>query len=274
MYFHVFLRSFTQNKVFNPSDMKKVAMITGATSGIGEATARLFASTGDYDLIVTGRRAERLRELKKELKNAYGTKIHVMCFDVRDYRRGLAALDSMPEEYRHIDILVNNAGRATDLVKFQEGDVRNWDEVIDINIKGFIYMARIISERMAKQGGGHIVNLGSIAGTEAYENGNVYCATKHAVHALSRGMRIDLLGTGVKVTEIRPGKVETEFSIIRFHGDKEKADKVYEGIRPLKGEDIAQIILWAVTQPAHVNVDEVVVTPISQANSYYNKKEM
>ena len=164
--------------------MKKVAMITGATSGIGEATAKLFAQTGDYDLIIAGRRADRLKALKKELKEAYGTKVHVMSFDVRDYQRGLAALDSMPEEYRRIDILVNNAGRATDLVKFQEGDIRNWDEVIDINIKGFIYMARIVSERMAQQGGGHIVNLGSIAGTEAYEAGNVYCATKHAVHAL------------------------------------------------------------------------------------------
>lgn len=254
--------------------MKKVAMITGATSGIGEATAKLFAQTGDYDLIIAGRRADRLKALKKELKEAYGTKVHVMSFDVRDYQRGLAALDSMPEEYRRIDILVNNAGRATDLVKFQEGDIRNWDEVIDINIKGFIYMARIVSERMAQQGGGHIVNLGSIAGTEAYEAGNVYCATKHAVHALSRSMRIDLLGTGVKVTEIRPGKVETEFSLIRFHGDKEKADKVYEGIRPLRGEDIARTILWAVTQPPHVNIDEIVVTPVSQANSYYNKKEM
>jgi len=253
--------------------MKKVAMITGATSGIGAATARLFASTGEYDLILTGRRADRLRDLKQELKEKYDTHVHVLSFDVRDYRSGCAALDALGERFRDIDVLVNNAGRATDLVKFQEGDVRNWDEVIDINIKGFIYMARLVSERMAARGQGHIVNLGSIAGTEAYEAGNVYCATKHAVHALSRGMRIDLLGTGVKVTEIRPGKVETEFSIIRFHGDKARADKVYEGIRPLRGEDIARTILWAVSQPPHVNIDEVVVTPISQANSYYNKKE-
>lgn len=253
--------------------MKKVVLITGATSGIGEATARQFASHEGYDLILTGRRSERLKELKKELKDEFGTKVHVLSFDVRDYKTAYAALDALPEQYRKIEILVNNAGRATDLVKFQEGDIRNWDEVIDINVKGFIYIARIISERMARQGHGHIVNLGSIAGTEAYESGNVYCATKHAVHALSRGMRIDLLGTGVKVTEIRPGKVETEFSLVRFHGDKEKADKVYEGIRPLKGEDIAQAIFWAVTQPPHVNIDEVVITPISQANSYYNKKE-
>ncbi len=253
--------------------MNKVVFITGATSGIGAATARLFAKTGGYDLILAGRRADRLRDLKKELKEMHGTNVHVMSFDVRDYRSGVAALDALTENFRHIDILVNNAGRATDLVKFQEGDIRNWDEVIDINIKGFIYMARIVSERMVRQGGGHIVNLGSIAGTEPYESGNVYCATKHAVHALSRGMRIDLLGTGVKVTEIRPGKVETEFSLIRFHGDEAKAAKVYEGIRPLTGDDIAGAILWAVTQPAHVNIDEIVVTPVSQANSYYNKKE-
>lgn len=253
--------------------MKRVALITGATSGIGEATARLFAKQGDFDLIIAGRRADRLKAMKEELKEAYGTKVHVMSFDIRDYKRVNAALEALPEQYRRIDILVNNAGRATDLVKFQEGDVRNWDEVIDINVKGFIYMARLISERMAAQGSGHIVNLGSIAGTEAYEAGNVYCATKHAVHALSRGMRIDLLGTGVKVTEIRPGKVETEFSLVRFHGDETAAAKVYEGIRPLKGEDIASAILWAVMQPAHVNIDEIVVTPVSQANSYYNKKE-
>lgn len=253
--------------------MKKVVLITGATSGIGAATARLFAKTGGYDLILAGRRAERLKELKKELKDEFDTKVHVVSFDVRDYRSAYAALEALSEHYRRVDVLVNNAGRATDLVKFQEGDVRNWDEVIDINVKGFIYIARIISELMVKQGGGHIVNLGSIAGTEAYESGNVYCATKHAVHALSKGMRIDLLGTGVKVTEIRPGKVETEFSLVRFHGDQEKAGKVYEGIRPLKGEDIAQTILWAVTQPPHVNIDEIVVTPVAQASSYYTKKE-
>ena len=253
--------------------MRKVAMITGATSGIGEATARVFAETGEYDLIITGRRADRLKALKTELQDKHGIRVHVLSFDVRDYQRCSAVLESVKEEFRHIDVLVNNAGRATDMIKFQEGDVRNWDEVIDINIKGFIYMARLVSERMVQQGGGHIVNLGSIAGTEAYASGNVYCATKHAVHALSRSMRIDLLGTGVKVTEIRPGKVETEFSIIRFHGDKSEADKVYEGIRPLTGTDIARTILWAVSQPSHVNIDELVVTPISQANSYYNKKE-
>ena len=247
----------------------RVALVTGATRGIGRAVAMALAECG-AKVIGTATSEAGAAQISEVL----GDKGRGIVLNVTDAEASKAAVDAIVAEFGRIDILVNNAGRATDLVKFQEGDIRNWDEVIDINIKGFIYMARIVPERMAQQGGGHIVNLGSIAGTEAYEAGNVYCATKHAVHALSRGMRIDLLGTGVKVTEIRPGKVETEFSLIRFHGDKEKADKVYEGIRPLRGEDIARTILWAVTQPRHVNIDEIVVTPVSQANSYYNKKEM
>ncbi len=248
--------------------MKQVVLVTGATSGIGEATARIFAEEG-YDLIITGRRAERLKQLKQELKEDHGVSVHVLCFDIKERQSCQAALESLPEKFRQIDILVNNAGMASDFVHFQSGDVNNWEEVIDTNIKGVLYISRIVAERMVAQGHGHIVNIGSTAGTEPYECGNVYCATKHAVHALSETMRIDLLGTGVKVTEIRPGKVETEFSLIRFHGDKEAADKVYAGYEPLRGEDIAETILWAVRQPAHVSINEVIITPASQANSYY-----
>ena len=255
-----------------PPIMKKIVLITGATSGIGEASAKLFAANG-YDIIITGRRAERLKALKEELKDKFGCKVHVMSFDIKDARSVKASLEAVPEHFRRIDVLLNNAGKASDFIKIQDGDIANWDEVIDTNVKGLIYMTRIISPMMIKQGGGHIINIGSIAGTEPYEYGNVYCATKHAVHGFSKSIRIDLLGTGVRVTEIRPGKVWTEFSLVRFRGDKEKADKVYEGYRALRAEDIAETILWAANQPPHVNIDEVVITPAAQANSYYQCKE-
>lgn len=251
--------------------MKKVVMVTGATSGIGAATARLFAENG-YNLLITGRRVGRLKDLKQELKAKHpGINVHPLSFDVKDRRGVEAALSSLPEEFRRIDVLVNNAGKASDMVKIQSGDLHNWDDVIDTNIKGLVYVTRLVSEQMAANGGGHIVNIGSIAGTEPYECGNIYCATKHAVHALSQSMRIDLLGTGIKVTEVRPGKVETEFSLVRFRGDEEMARRTYEGYEPLTGEDIAQTIFWAVSQPDHVNIDEIVVTPKAQANSYYLK---
>lgn len=252
--------------------MKQTVLVTGATSGIGAATARVFAEEG-YKVIITGRRAERLRHLKAELHEEFNADVHVLSFDIKDYRSCEAALSTLPEEFREIDILVNNAGLASDFVKFHEGDIRNWDEVIDTNVKGLIYMTKYLSKQMIERKSGHIVNIGSIAGTEPYEFGNIYSATKHAVHAISRSLRIDFLGTGIKVTEIRPGKVSTEFSLVRYHGDKEKADKVYEGFEPLKGEDVAETIMWAVTQPRHVSIDEVVITPQAQANSYYITKE-
>lgn len=253
--------------------MKKTALVTGATSGIGLATARLLAADG-FHLIVTGRRAERLKELKKELKDDHPEiKVHVLSFDIKDRHSCEAALGALPESYRRIDVLVNNAGLASDLVKFQEGDFSNWDTVIDTNIKGLIYVSRLVTAIMLEQGGGHIVNIGSIAGTEPYAEGNVYCATKHAVHGFSKALRIDLLGTNVKVTEVRPGKVDTEFSLVRFHGDREKADSAYEGYTALSGEDVARAVLWAVSQPEHVNIDEIVITPAAQANSYYLKRE-
>lgn len=243
-------------------------MITGATSGIGEATARAFAEEG-YNIIITGRRAARLKELKKELKEEFDVKVAVLAFDIRDCKLCQSAFDSLSEEMSKIDILVNNAGLAAGLEHIDQGDINDWDSMIDTNVKGLLYITRCVARGMIERGHGHIINLGSIAGTQCYENGAVYCASKHAVHALSQGMRIDFLRHGIKVTEIRPGMVETEFSLVRFHGDQERADNVYTGVKPLTGDDIADAILWAVSLPDHVNIDEIVVTPVQQANAYY-----
>lgn len=251
--------------------MAKTALITGATSGIGLATAKLFASAG-YNLIIMGRRAERLKALKKEIKEKHDVKILVLSFDIKDRKSCEAAIESLPEFYRGVDVLVNNAGMASDLVKFQDGDPSNWDASISTNLNGLLYISRCVAKIMVANGSGHIVNIGSIAGIEPYEGGNAYVAAKHAVHGLTKSMRIDLLGTGVKVTEIRPGKVNTEFSLVRFHGDREAADKTYEGYTPLVGEDVAQAILWSVEQPPHVNIDEIALTPVAQASSYYLHK--
>ena len=249
--------------------MNKVALITGATSGIGQATARALAAAG-YKIIITGRRGDRLAALQSELTEQLGAEVLTKCFDVRDKEQCEEALQTLPEEFAAIDILVNNAGLASGLEHLNEGADEDWNAMIDTNVKGLLYITRAVSNRMIARGqGGHIVNLGSTAGTQVYENGNVYCATKHAVHALSHGMRIDLLRHRIRVTEIRPGMVETEFSVVRFHGDKNRADGVYKGLKPLTGEDVAQAILWALSQPAHVNISEIVLTPTAQADSYY-----
>ena len=211
--------------------------------------------------------------MKKEMKARYDEKMKVVTVEIKNCKSCKAALASLPEFWRQIDVRVNNAGMASDLVKLQNGDLMNWDVPIDTNIKGLMYVSRIVSGMMIEQGGGNIVNIGSVAGTEPYEAGNIYVATKHAVHGLSKAMRIDLLGTGVKVTEIRPGKVNTEFSLVRFHGDRAAADRAYEGYMPLSGDDVAAAVVWSVSQPAHVNIDEVVLTPAAQANSYFQKKE-
>jgi NADP-dependent 3-hydroxy acid dehydrogenase YdfG len=247
--------------------MTRTALITGATSGIGEATARALAAEG-YKIIITGRRAARLKELKAELEQA-GAQVALLSFDVCDERQCHAALDSLPAGFAQIDVLVNNAGLAAGLEHIDKGDHRDWNAMIDTNIKGLLNITRRVSQGMVARGEGHIVNIGSIAGTQPYENGAVYSATKHAVHALSQGMRMDFLSAGIRVTEIRPGMVETEFSVVRFHGDRERADNVYAGVEPLTGDDIAEAILWAVELPAHVNIDEIVITPRQQANAYY-----
>lgn len=249
--------------------MSKVVLVTGATSGIGEATARAFAAEG-FRVIITGRRRERLEVLQAELRERFGAEVWLSSFDVRDEAMCRAALEELPAEFANIDILVNNAGLASGLEHLNEGALDDWNAMIDTNVKGLLYITRAVANRMIERGeGGHIVNLGSTAGTQVYENGNVYCATKHAVHALSHGMRIDLLRHRIRVTEIRPGMVETEFSVVRFHGDKGRADGVYKGLKPLTGADVAEAIVWAVRQPAHVNISEIVLTPTAQADSYY-----
>lgn len=248
--------------------MSKTALITGASSGIGAATARTLAAAG-YDLVITGRRTDRLQALNDTLENRYGIHVHVLGFDIRDRFQTESAIDALPARFRRIDLLVNNAGLAAGLEHIDEGDPLDWDRMIDTNVKGLLYITRIVSQRMIADGrGGHIINIGSIAGVQAYENGAVYCASKHAVHALSQGMRMDLLGHGIKVTEIRPGMVETEFSIVRFHGDRRRADDVYRGIEPLTGDDIASVVGWIVSLPPHVNINDIEVMPSAQANAY------
>ena len=241
--------------------MQKQALITGATSGIGRATALRLAKEG-YAVIATGRRADRLATLRAEIEAA-GGRCTTLAFDVRseeEVRRNLSPLEN-------IDLLVNNAGLAAGLEHIDLGDTRDWDAMIDTNVKGLLYVTRVITPKMVAAGGGHVFNIGSIAGTEPYENGAVYCASKHAVHAISQ------LANGIKVTEIRPGMVETEFSEVRFHGDKERADRVYDGVEPLTGEDIAEAIAWAAQLPAHMTVNEMVLMPSQQAGAYYTHRK-
>lgn len=243
-----------------------IALITGATSGIGKSTALEFAKNG-YDLIITGRRQERLTELKAELSQKYKVKVCDLCFDVRVEEQVNKAINSLPNDFKTIDVLVNNAGLAAGLSSIQQGKLEHWEQMIDTNIKGLLYVTKHVANLMIPHKKGHIINLGSIAGKEVYANGNVYCATKHAVDALNKGMRIDLLPHGIKVSSINPGMVETEFSIVRFDGDEERAKKVYENIVPLKPEDIAETIYWMASRPAHVNINDLIIMPTIQANS-------
>ena len=246
--------------------MSKIALITGATAGIGEACARLFAREG-YQLILTGRRTTRLEELRGELINRFQVNVQLLVFDVRNNADVSTQLKSLSEEWQQVDVLINNAGLSVGLDPINEGSIDDWDTMIDTNIKGLLYVSKIVSGWMVKRKHGHIVNLGSIAGKETYANGNVYCATKHAVDSLNKAMRIDLLPYGIKVTGIHPGAVETEFSEVRFKGDTERAKKVYEGFEPLRAEDIAETIWFAVSRPAHVNINDLVIMPTAQAST-------
>ncbi len=246
--------------------MKKIALVTGATSGIGKATVLALAEDG-YNLIITGRRLELLEELKNTLDAQYNIEILLLNFDVRDSVAVKNAVNSIPNEWRNIDVLVNNAGLAVGLNTIQDGVEDDWERMIDTNIKGLLYMTRAISPLMCERKSGHIINICSTAGKEVYPNGNVYCATKHAVNALSKAMRIDMLPYGIKVTNVCPGAVDTEFSSVRFKGDTERAAKTYAGYQPLVGEDIANVIRYVVALPAHVCINDLVITPTAQANA-------
>ena len=252
--------------------MNKIILITGASSGIGEGCARKFASEG-AKLILNSRSADKLEALAQELKEKYGTACYVLPFDVRNRKAAADALASLPEEWKAIDVLINNAGLVIGMDKEHEGDLDEWDIVIDTNIKSLLAMTRMVVPGMVERGCGHIINIGSIAGDAAYPGGSVYCATKAAVKALSDGLRIDLVDTPLRVTNIKPGMVETNFSVIRFRGDKEKADNVYKGIRPLTGEDIAEVAYFAASAPEYMQIAEVLVMPTNQATGTIAYKE-
>jgi 3-hydroxy acid dehydrogenase/malonic semialdehyde reductase len=246
--------------------MAKIALITGATSGIGEACAHLFARE-HYNLILTGRREDRLEKLAKKLNTKYNVEVAVSSFDVRDSKEVTENLEGLPAKWKKVNVLINNAGLSQGLDPIQNGNFDDWDTMIDTNVKGLLYVTKVVSNWMIANKAGHIVNLGSIAGKEIYPNGNVYCASKAAVDALNKAMRVDLLPYGIKVTAIHPGAVETEFSEVRFKGDKERAKKVYDGFEPLVADDIADLIWFAVSRPLNVNINELTVVPIAQANA-------
>ena len=245
--------------------MSKIALITGATAGIGEACARLFAQQ-KYNLILTGRRTERLSVLADDLITKYGIQVKFLTMDVRN-KEEVAMLETLSEDWKKVDVLINNAGLSQGMDPINAGSTADWEVMIDTNIKGLLYVTKVVSNWMIKHKSGHIVNLGSIAGKETYLNGNVYCASKHAVDALNQGMRMDLNQYGIRVGAINPGMVETGFSEVRFKGDKERASKVYQGFDALQAEDIADIIYFVVSRPYHVNIADLIVMPTAQASS-------
>ncbi len=249
-----------------------IALITGATSGFGKAIALKFAEHG-YDVIITGRREDRLSQLEHIIKDTYSVKVFTLCFDVRDKLITNQELNSLPHDWKEVDVLVNNAGLASGLSAIQDGDINDWELMIDTNVKGLLYVSRTVMPWMVKRNKGHIINIGSIAGKEVYPKGNVYCATKHAVDAISKAMRIDMLPHGIKVTAIHPGAAETEFSLVRFKGDADKAKQVYNGIDPLVAEDIAEVAYFAASRPKHVVLNDIVITPLAQAAAAYIERK-
>lgn len=251
--------------------MNKIVFISGASSGIGEALARKFAEN-NFKLILSGRRKDRLDKLQSELIDRFKTDILTLNFDIRILEEVESAVQALPEEWKNIDILINNAGLAVGITPIHEGVYDDWERMIDTNIKGLLYLSRTIIPFMKMRNKGHIINIGSIAGRQVYPKGNVYCATKAAVHSISESMRIDLVEYGIKVTQIAPGAVETEFSLVRFKGDADSAKNVYKGYKPLTATDIADITYYSATLPEHVCINDILVTPLAQANTYvYNK---
>jgi NADP-dependent 3-hydroxy acid dehydrogenase YdfG len=246
--------------------MNNITLITGATSGIGRSCAYVFAKN-KHDLIITGRRKDRLKEISKDLKLKYNVNILTLSFDVRNKDDVKKAVSAIPTDWKDISILINNAGLAVGLNTIQDGDVDDWERMIDTNVKGLLYVSREVLPMMIKRNCGHVINIGSIAGKEVYPNGNVYCATKHAVDALTKAMRIDMVTHNIKVTQIAPGAIETEFSVVRFKGDKDKADSVYAGFSPLLPDDVANVIYFTTTLPSHVNINDLVLMPTAQASA-------
>jgi 3-hydroxy acid dehydrogenase / malonic semialdehyde reductase len=247
-------------------EQARLALITGATSGFGEATARLLAAEG-WRVIISGRRRERLDTLKRTIEGLHGPVVHPVHFDVRDQQAVEQAIGSLPDNWKDIDVLVNNAGLASGLEPIQDGQLSDWEAMLDTNVKGLLYVSRAVIPGMIARNKGHIINIGSTAGKEVYARGNVYCASKHAVDALTKAMRIDLLPHNIKVTQIAPGAAETEFSTVRFHGDAQRAKQVYEGFEPLHPEDIAELVRYVTALPPHMCINDLVVTPTAQANS-------
>ncbi|SFO16420.1 NADP-dependent 3-hydroxy acid dehydrogenase YdfG [Chitinophaga sp. YR627] len=249
-----------------------IVLVTGATSGFGEACAKKFAANG-YDVIITGRRQERLTALQQQLQEEHKVAVLPLCFDVREQQAVSDILGNIPEQWKAIDILINNAGLALGFSSIEDGDLSDWDTMIDTNVKGLLYVSRVVMPWMKQRRTGHIINLGSTAAKQVYAKGHVYCATKAAVDSISQGMRIDLLPYRVKVTAVHPGAAETEFSEVRFKGDKDKADNVYKGFQPLTGQDVADTIYYCATLPPHVCINDLVITCLQQANAYYFDKE-
>jgi 3-hydroxy acid dehydrogenase / malonic semialdehyde reductase len=252
--------------------MPKIVFITGATAGFGEACAYQFASHG-YDLILNGRRIDRLQNLADELEKKYNVAVLQLPFDVRNEKEVFDSINQIPVDWKAIDVLVNNAGLALGRDYFEEADTEDWNVMIDTNVKGFLYVGKAVSQLMAERKQGHIINLGSVAGKMLYEKGNVYCATKYAVDAISQGMRIDLLRHNIKVTSINPGAAETEFSIVRFKGDETTAKNIYDGLKPLSAEDVAEVIYYCTTLPPHVCINDLSITCLQQANVIYFNRQ-